>query len=217
MGLKIHKEGRIIIPVAFLILILLWIGFYALDPLLGYIMFLPGIITGFLVIYFFRDPEIDIPQDPRAILSPCSGKVVVIEEVEAPPAYGEKARQISIFMSPLDVHVNRNPIGGSIEKIHYAKGSYLPAYNPKSSELNEQNLIITRNDTMKVGYKQIAGIMARRICSYVKEGERVSQGSKYGFIRFGSRMDVYLPLDCEVKVSLGDKVEAGLSVLARKS
>ncbi|MCI4668989.1 MAG: phosphatidylserine decarboxylase family protein [Bacteroidia bacterium] len=215
MGLKIHKEGKFIIPISFLILALLWVGFYAIHPYVGYLMAIPGLVLAFLIVYFFRNPDIKSPTGKGIILSPCDGKVVVMEEVEGPEGIDEKVQQISIFMSPLDVHVNRNPISGTIKKIHYKEGSYLPAYNPKSSELNEQNLIITENEEMKVGYKQIAGIMARRICSYVKEGESLKQGEAYGFIRFGSRMDIYIPLEATLEVELGQKVKAGQVILAR--
>lgn len=214
MGLKIHKEGRRIIPISFFILALLWVGFYAIHPYLGYVMTIPGLVLAGLIVYFFRNPDIESPEGSGLILSPCDGKVVVMEEVEGPEGIGGRVQQLSIFMSPLDVHVNRNPISGKIKKVHYKKGSYLPAYNPKSSELNEQNLIIAENEQMILGYKQIAGIMARRICCYVEEGATLKQGGEYGFIRFGSRMDVYIPLKATIRVKLGQKVKAGQDILA---
>ncbi|MEO0900089.1 MAG: phosphatidylserine decarboxylase family protein [Bacteroidota bacterium] len=213
--LKIHKEGKVVIPVGILILGLIWVGAYWIHPYLGYALILPGLIMSYLIIHFFRNPDIQSPIDPETILSPCDGKVVVIEQIEEKKYFKDKRWQISVFMSPLDIHVNRNPISGTIKSLQYYPGSYLPAYNPKSSELNEQNLVVVENDLIAVGYKQIAGIMARRILCYVKEGEEVKQGEEYGFIRFGSRVDVYLPLDADITVKLGDRVQSGQSQLAK--
>jgi len=212
--LKIHKEGKVVIPVAILILCAIWIGAYLLSPILGYVLVLPGIVMAVLVIRFFRHPDISSPTDDKHVLSPCDGEVVVIEQIEEKRYFNDKRWQISIFMSPLDLHVNRNPIRGTIKNLQYYPGSFLPAYNPKSSELNEQNQVVTENERLAVGYKQIAGIMARRICCYVQEGDVVEQGAEYGFIRFGSRVDVYLPLSVQIDVKLGDKVKSGLSLLA---
>ncbi|MEL6133363.1 MAG: phosphatidylserine decarboxylase family protein [Bacteroidota bacterium] len=215
MSFRIHKEGRALIPLSWMTLLVLWIGFYSLSPILGYILAIPGLITAFIILYFFRNPQVHPPQDPHTVLSPCNGKVVVIEEVEDSHYFQGPVIQLSIFMSPLDVHVNRNPIGGKVEMIKYFPGKYLMAFNPKSSQLNEQNLIVTANEHLTVAYKQIAGFLARRIKWYVEEGDRVGQGQEYGFIRFGSRIDVLLPLDCEIEVALGTKVKAGQSILAR--
>lgn len=215
MIFRIHKEGRALIPLSWMILLILWIGFYALSPILGYILAIPGIALALVIFFFFRNPVVDSPIDPHTVLSPCNGKVVVIEKVEDPHYFQGPVMQLSIFMSPFDVHVNRNPIGGKVEMIKYFPGKFLMAFNPKSSELNEQNLVVTSNEHMTVGYKQIAGFLARRIKWYVEEGDSVGQGQEYGFIRFGSRIDVLLPLDCHIEVELGATVKAGRSLLAR--
>ncbi len=213
--LRIHKEGKSIIPISIVVIVgLVLLGFY-LHPVLGYILTAGGLVLAYLIVHFFRDPIIQIPVSDEHIISPCDGKVVVIEEVEDSAYFQEKVMQISIFMSPLDVHVNRNPISGEVVHYQYFPGKYLMAFNPKSSQLNEQNLVVVKNDQLSVGYKQIAGFMARRIKTYITENQKVDQGEEYGFIRFGSRIDVLLPTECDITVKLGDKVKAGISVIAR--
>lgn len=214
MRLKLHKEGRRIIPVSLLIISLLISTAYVTHPILGHIFLVLGSILGFLVVNFFRNPEFDIPKNDSHILAPCDGEVVVIEEVEDQVYFKGKVLQLSIFMSPLNVHVNRNPIGGKIRFLKYFPGKYLMAFNPKSSSLNEQTYIVTENNRVAVAYKQIAGFLARRIKWYVEEGQEVEQGAEYGFIRFGSRIDILMPVSCKVQVKLGDKTQAGRTLLA---
>jgi len=217
--MRIHREGFWIIPISLIIIaILVILGFVATDWL-GYLLLVAGIILSGFIIQFFRNPEIDIPADPQAILSPCDGKVVVIEEVEEPVYFRDKRIQVSIFMSPLDVHINRNPVSGNIVFYQYYPGKYLMAFNPKSSSLNEQNFIVVKHnlDLGELAYKQIAGFMARRIKCYVKEGDVLKQGEEFGFIRFGSRVDLLFPLDAEISVRLGDKVRAGQSKIGKWS
>lgn len=212
--MRIHKEGNVIIPVSGVILAIpIALGFWA-HPILGSLLLVAGAVLFVLIVRFFRNPEITIPTNPNQILSPCEGKVVVIEEVEDPVYFKGKVRQISIFMSPLNIHVNRNPIGGVLKQVKYLPGQFLVAFNPKSSELNEQTFLVAENDRMAVGYKQIAGAVARRIRWYVKEGDTVKQGEEFGFIRFGSRVDLLIPLECKVLVSLEEKVKGGTSVIA---
>ncbi len=212
--MRIHKEGNVIIPVSGVILAIpIALGFWA-HPILGSLLLVAGLVLFVLIVRFFRNPEITIPTNPNQILSPCEGKVVVIEEVEDPVYFKGKVRQISIFMSPLNIHVNRNPIGGVLKQVKYLPGQFLVAFNPKSSELNEQTFLVAENDRMAVGYKQIAGAVARRIRWYVKEGDTVKQGEEFGFIRFGSRVDLLIPLECKVLVSLEEKVKGGTSVIA---
>jgi len=187
---------------------------YLAHPLLGHTFLILGSILGFLVVNFFRNPEIPVEKDDNIILSPCDGKVVVIEEVEDQIYFKGKVIQVSIFMSPLNVHVNRNPIGGTIKFLKYFPGKYLMAFNPKSSSLNEQTYLVAENKQVTVAYKQIAGFLARRIKWYVEEGQKVEQGAEYGFIRYGSRIDILMPVSCKVKVQLGEVVKAGLTSLA---
>lgn len=214
MRLKLHKEGKRIIPVSMIIISLLISTAYVTHPILGHIFLLLGSVLGFLVVNFFRNPEIPVEKDDSLILCPCDGKVVVIEEVEDQIYFKGKVIQVSIFMSPLNVHVNRNPIGGKIKFLKYFPGKYLMAFNPKSSSLNEQTYVVAENNRVTVAYKQIAGFLARRIKWYVEEGDEVEQGAEYGFIRFGSRIDILMPVTCKVKVQLGEVVKAGLTTIA---
>ncbi|MEM7370872.1 MAG: phosphatidylserine decarboxylase family protein [Bacteroidota bacterium] len=212
--MKLHREGKVTIPISILVIAgLVWAGF-AIHAILGYIFAFLGVALVLLVFNFFRNPDIDIATDPKGILSPCDGKVVVIEEVEDEVYFHGKVRQISVFMSPLNVHVNRNPISGSLKKVQYFPGKYLMAFNPKSSQLNEQTYVVAENDLITIAYKQIAGFLARRIKWYVQENDQVEQGGEYGFIKFGSRIDILMPLSANVTVQLGDKVLAGRTTLA---
>lgn len=168
------------------------------------------------VINFFRDPERHSPVDERAILSPADGKVVLIKELFEDEYLHENAVQVSIFMSPLNVHVNRIPISGIIGHYRYVKGEYLVAFNDKSSELNERTHIGIEDKGFKLLFKQIAGTVARRIIAEITPGEHVERGHRFGMIRFGSRVDVIMPISVEVAVNLNDRVRAGESVLARR-
>lgn len=209
-----HREGYKIIPVSLFILAGIVIAGFFIHQILGAILLIGAIVLGLIIVNFFRNPSIDVKDNPQHILSPCDGKVVVIEEVEDDLFFNGPVTQISIYMSAFNVHVNRNPVGGRIDMLKYFPGKYLLAFNPKSSTENEQNYIVATNDKVSVAYKQIAGFMARRIICYIKEGEIVKQGNEYGFIRFGSRIDVLFPPHVKVNVKLQDKVKAGISVLA---
>ena len=216
MTLRMHREGKTIIPVSFLLLLipaLLWAWFFQGSIWMWLLPITSGVLFG-LILNFFRNPIIHPATNPADILSPCDGKVVVIEEVEDTVYFNAKVRQISVFMSPLNVHVNRNPIGGTVVFQKYFPGEFLVAFDPKSSERNERTYVVTKNDGLTVAYKQIAGFVARRIICYIKEGDTVKQGEEYGFIKFGSRIDILIPLDAKVKVQLNEVVKAGRSVLA---
>lgn len=152
---------------------------------------------------FFRDPPRRVPDDSRLILSPADGRVVEIDD-----------QRISIFLSVFDVHVNRSPVAGRISGITYSPGSFLPAFRDKASDLNESNLIDFETERGMLAVKQIAGLIARRIRCWKSPGEQVRQGEKIGFITFGSRVDLYIPMDADIKVAVGDKVRGGLSVMA---
>ena len=184
--------------------------FYGFDfPLLA-LVFLLG--TGFAV-WFFRDPERPIPTDEAAIVSPADGKVVRIASLD--PSDPRAGTSLSIFLSPLDVHVNRSPIAGRITEVHHRPGSFRPAMKAEASVVNEQTLITISGERAQVIVKQIAGILARRIVCWKRVGETVQKGERIGLIRFGSRADVILPPETEIVVRPGDRVRAGSSIIAR--
>jgi len=168
-----------------------------------------------LIVQFFRIPNRALTQHDTQVIAPADGTVVVIEETEETEYFKERRRQVSIFMSPLNVHVNLNPVSGVVRYFRYFPGKYLVAWHPKSSTENERTtIVIQANNGTEILFRQIAGAVARRIRWYVKEGQSVEQGQEMGFIKFGSRVDVYLPLNAEVKVAIGDRMKGGVTVLA---
>lgn len=177
-------------------------------------------IVGLAVVFFaftinfFRDPERVTPSGDNLVISPADGKVIVVQTIAEPEYFKGEAKQISIFMSPLDVHVNRNPISGKVSHFRYVKGEYFAAYKDKASEKNEQTIIGIENGRGKVLFKQIAGFVARRIVCTLKVGDEVRAGERFGMIKFGSRVDVFLPKNAVVKVKVGDRTVAGETVLA---
>ena len=205
MRIPIVSDGyRFIIPLA-----ILTVGL-ALSPLI----WLAG-VSGLLLLFvlnFFRDPERTIPNEEGVIVSPGDGKIVEIVE-EKDPMLDEPYRRVSIFLNVFNVHVQRVPVGGRIEQIKYNEGKFLNAASHKASLKNEQNAMIIDTGKHKVLVKQIAGLIARRIVCWAKEGDNYSLGQRYGLIRFGSRVDLFLPLSAEVKVSLGDHVSGGTSII----
>jgi len=214
-----HKEGFKIILVAALItvsgilLIDNFIGNYWLQKVLM-ILFLIGFV---LILQFFRDPKRNTMISDNQIIAPADGKVVVIEEVVEKEYFKNKRRQISIFMSPLNVHVTRYPISGKVKYSKYHPGKYLVAWHPKSSEDNERTTIVVENNSSgEILYRQIAGAVARRIVNYAKTGKQVIQGEDAGFIKFGSRIDIFVPLDMKIEVNLNQKTRGGETILASK-
>ena len=179
----------------------------------GFAAFLVWLIVLF-VLQFFRDPGREIPQNAGAVLSPADGRVIKVERTQDP--YGQReAILVSVFMNVFNVHSNRSPVDGRIEKIQYFPGKFVNADLDKASTDNERNaIVLTTVDKQTVTFVQVAGLIARRILCYVKAGDTLTRGQRYGFIRFGSRVDVYLPLDASVKVSIGDKVSATTTILA---
>ncbi|MEM7573658.1 MAG: phosphatidylserine decarboxylase family protein [Bacteroidota bacterium] len=177
-----------------------------------------SIIFYLLVLQFFRNPKRTIAQaDNQLIYAPADGKVVVIEATEEQEFFQDQRRQLSIFMSPLNVHVNRNPVSGKIDYSVYHPGKYLVAWHPKSSELNERTTVVYNTGQQKILMRQIAGAVARRIVNYLKQGQSVNQGEDMGFIKFGSRVDLFLPLDAEILVEIGQAVRGNETILARLS
>jgi len=204
--------------IAAIILILINLGINYLLPE-GYwiprITLVASIVVFFLIVQFFRVPSRSVTKSQNQIIAPCDGKVVVIEEVVETEYFKGPRRQISIFMSPINVHVNWNPVSGVIKYFKYHPGLYLVAWHPKSSTENERTTVVTRTDSgVDILFRQIAGAAARRIRWYVKEGDKVEQSTEMGFIKFGSRVDIYVPLDADIKVNLQDKTVGSVTVLA---
>ena len=214
-GFRIHKEGwaTIIFVIVLFGGLSYWIHGYI--PVVAYIVGFIGLFALVMVLNFFRNPKRDMDStNDTVVYAPCDGVVVVIEEAEEPEYFKDKRLQISIFMSPLNVHVNRNPIGGVVEYNAYHKGKYLVAWHPKSSTENERTTVVINNGKTAILVRQIAGSVARRIVNYLKVGQRVTQGSEMGFIKFGSRVDVYLPLGTKVDVELNQVAIGNKTVLA---
>lgn len=212
----LHREGKATIMITLLVLFALnvGVGFTEIPWLVNVIL---GLSVVFLVIIlqFFRNPTVKIEMNEKHVLCPADGKVVVIEEVEESEYFKDKRIQVSVFMSPFNVHVNRNPVSGIVKYFKYHPGLYLVAWHPKSSTENERTTtVIEMKNGVSVLFRQIAGALAKRIVWYVKEGQAVPQGSEMGFIKFGSRVDVFLPLDANITVSLNQKVKGGRTVLA---
>ena len=176
--------------------------------------FLFGIAT-LCVALFFRDPERKIVRDGNVILSPADGRILQICSPKGTGPDNALSQEIRIFMSVLNCHINRIPLSGKIVKCEYNPGKFLPAFREKASELNEQNTLLLATDSMQIGIRQIAGLIARRIVCRVKPGDLVEQGNRFGLIRFGSRVDLFLPSQVEILVKPGQKVKSGLSPIAR--
>ena len=215
--IRIHQEGKKILLRLLLILAVANTLTFVLSEseILENIVLIISIIIYILVLQFFRNPVRKLQAEANQVIAPADGKIVVIEEIEEKEYFNDKRIQISIFMSPLNVHVNRYPINGLVKYAKYHPGAYLVAWHPKSSLLNERTTIVVESETgNQVLFKQIAGAVARRIVMYAKEGMKAKQGSDVGFIKFGSRVDVILPLDANVLVKVGDKARGGEQILA---
>lgn len=187
-------------------------------PITKFMLSISSLVLLFLIVHFFRVPHRNANSGEDLVIAPADGKVVVIEEVEETEYFNEKRIQVSIFMSPLNVHVNYYPVEGETAYYKYHPGKYLVAWHPKSSTDNERTtVVLKKKNGVEVLFRQIAGAVARRIVCYAKEGEVVSQNQEVGFIKFGSRIDLLLPLDSEVLVELGDKVQGQITTIARFS
>lgn len=217
--MTLHREGKGTILLGTILFVLLnFVAYYFLFeklPILFWLIAAALAVVLFLIFYFFRIPARQYTINESTIVSPCDGKVVVIEEVQADEYFSDKRIQVSVFMSPLNVHVNRNPISGEVMYSQYHKGEYLVAWHPKSSLENERHTNVFKIGNKEVLTKQIAGALAKRIVNYLKVGDQVKQGTEMGFIKFGSRVDLLLPLDAAVQVKIGDKVQGGISIIAK--
>ena len=217
--IRFHKEGYRIILTALIISIIGVVCAEKLIEIPWLVKLIQIVILGFLIIIlqFFRNPKRIAPLNNDILVAPVDGKVVVIEEVEEPEYFKGKRLQVSIFMSPINVHVTRYAMSGEIKYSKYHPGKYLVAWHPKASTENERTTIVVHNSSFgDILYRQIAGALAKRIVNYAKQGDKVVQGTDAGFIKFGSRVDLFLPLDTKLKVSLGDKVKGGIQAIAEK-
>ena len=216
--MKIHREGYwfIICSLLFFTIIISSLYIFSTCPICYYILFSVCLIVFILIVFFFRVPNRKLSISENAVISPADGEIVAIEETEEKEFFHDKCIQISIFMSPLNVHQNRYPISGIIKYVKYHPGKHLVAYHPKSSLENERmTVVIASENNRSVLVRQIAGAMARRIVCYSKEGNIIKQSEELGFIKFGSRVDVFLPLNVNINVKLHEKVKGGISVLAQ--
>jgi phosphatidylserine decarboxylase len=212
-----HKEGyRIIMNTFILVAAIALLAEYKIAVVgLKLLVQLTALILLVLVLQFFRNPKRVTPKNPKHLIAPVDGKVVIVEEVYEKEYFKDQRLQVSIFMSPLNVHVTRYTMSGKVNFSKYHPGKYLVAWHPKSSELNERTTIVLENDTFgEILYRQIAGAVARRIVNYAVEGTQVTQGEDAGFIKFGSRVDLFLPLNTPLDVQVNDVVKGGVQTLA---
>ena len=214
-----HKEGFKIIIIAFIIsaISVLVIDKFVTLFWLQKTLQISLLLLLVLILQFFRNPKRHTVKNEHQVLSPVDGKIVVIEEVFEKEYFNDKRLQVSVFMSPLNVHVTRYPIGGHVNYSKYHPGKYLVAWHPKASEENERTTVVLKNETYgEVLYRQIAGALAKRIVNYAKKDNEAEQGSDSGFIKFGSRVDLFLPLDTKINIKINQKVRGGESIIAEK-
>lgn len=216
--MTIHREGYASLLLTAAVLAMFNMAVYLFVPPIPWVHYLVwGLSAVFflIILQFFRNPSITIPINPKHVLAPADGKVVVIEETEETEYFKGKRKQVSIFMSPINVHVNRNPIEGKVKYFKYHPGKYLVAWHPKSSTENERTtIVIEKTNGPEILMRQIAGALAKRIVWYVKKGDKVEQGEEFGFIKFGSRVDLFLPLDAKINVNLDQVTKGGRTVIA---
>jgi phosphatidylserine decarboxylase len=216
--MTIHKEGRTLLFILLIVLFgLNWAvaHFFPTQFVIHNILIGASILFYLIILQFFRIPIFQINKNENQVLAPADGKVVVIEETDEPEYLKSRRKQISIFMSPINVHVNRMPVSGTICYAKYHPGKYLVAWHPKSSTENERTTLVAKmNNGTEILFRQIAGALARRIKWYVKEGQPLQQGDEFGFIKFGSRVDIFLPVTAKVSVQVGDITKGGKTVIA---
>ncbi|WP_430409751.1 phosphatidylserine decarboxylase family protein [Kordia sp.] len=213
-----HKEGYKIIIVTFIIVAAIVITADKVDTAwIKYLLQGVAVVFLILILQFFRNPKRTTPKNDAHVIAPVDGKVVVIEEVFEKEYFKEKRLQVSIFMSPINVHVTRYAVGGTVKYSKYHPGKFLVAWHPKASEENERTTIVVENETYgTILYRQIAGALAKRIVNYAEENATAVQGEDAGFIKFGSRVDLFLPLDTTINVKLNQTVKGGVDVIAMK-
>lgn len=216
--MTIHREGNKTILISTALFFAINLPLYLfLSPSLFWIFIVVLVISLVVLLFlisFFRIPKRILTVNENAIIAPADGKVVVIEEIFDVEYFQDKRLQVSIFMSPANVHVNRNPIGGEVIYDQYHKGKYLVAWHPKSSTDNERHSVVIRKGNIEILVKQIAGALAKRIVNYLQVGQAVQQGEEMGFIKFGSRVDLLLPIGTKVNVNLNESVQGGVTIIA---
>lgn len=216
--MKFHREGTLTITMTILLVLVINTGMYLIFPQFGIwniIALVPTLALLYIILQFFRNPPRNTVVNPEHIIAPADGKVVVIEEVEEPEYFKGKRLQVSIFMSPFNVHVNRYPIAGDVNYVKYHPGLFLVAWHPKSSTDNERSTVVVKDDKgREVLFRQIAGALAKRIVCYSKSGDKAVQGGEMGFIKFGSRVDLYLPIGTIINVKKDEVVRGGETAIA---
>ncbi len=214
--MTIHKEGRTLLFISLVILVgIIWAADHYFADVIRIIVISVSAVFYLIILQFFRSPIFEVKKNEKQVLAPADGKVVVIEEADETEYLKSRRKQISIFMSPVNVHVNRMPVAGTVSYFKYHPGKYLVAWHPKSSTENERTTIVAKMKTgHEILFRQIAGALARRIKWYVKEGQPLEQGEEFGFIKFGSRVDIFLPLDAKVNVAIGEVTKGGRTVIA---
>jgi len=217
--MSIHREGYKILIFGLILLILFNVLLWIILPgnvLFRWIAVIFSLTLYFFLLFFFRLPRRNLDPDPCLVYAPADGKVVVIEETEEKEYFNDLRLQVSIFMSPFNMHSNRYPVSGKVKYVEYHPGNYMVAWHPKSSEMNERSTIVIETDTGKeVLIRQVAGAVARRIVTYAKLSENVRQGDELGFIKFGSRVDIFLPAGTEIEIPILQQFKANKSILAR--
>lgn len=217
--ITIHKEGYKILGYSFLILLILNLLVQVFFPditSLKWSLMISSVMFYIFLLFFFRLPARQFEADPGLVYAPADGKVVVIEETMVNEYFNDMRLQVSIFMSPFNVHSNRYPVAGKVKYVCYHPGNYMVAWHPKSSELNERSTIVVETeDGTEIMIRQIAGAVARRIVTYSKENDEVHQGGELGFIKFGSRVDIFLPLGTEVEIPILQQVKANKTIIAK--
>ena len=217
MRFRIHQEGRTLLIASALLLLLLNFALWKFAPALVFwlVLALSVVLYG-IILQFFRNPVREVMvADQNVVYAPADGRVCVIEEVMETEYFNDKRLQVSIFMSPFNVHVNRNPVSGMVNYFRYHPGKYLVAWHPKSSTENERTTVVYGLGESEILMRQIAGALAKRIKWYIGEGDEVEQGRDMGFIKFGSRVDLYLPLDAKIEVTMNQQVKGNKTVIAR--
>lgn len=216
MTFRLHKEGNTILAVSALILLALNLAVWKFFPTGFWFTLVPSLALYGIILQFFRNPVREIEKaDNNLIYAPADGRICVIETVEEGEYFKDKRMQVSIFMSPFNVHVNRNPVSGTVPYFKYHPGKYLVAWHPKSSTENERTTVVYNNGKTEILMRQIAGALAKRIKWYIGQGDQVVQGKDMGFIKFGSRVDLFLPLDAKIEVNMDEHVKGNKTVIAR--
>lgn len=214
--MHIHKEGIVTILVVLFALCLANVGFYYFNQRWSVILLASSAVLFLFIVSFFRNPTRSIIEiDDNIVYAPADGKIVVIEKTKESEYFDTERIQVSIFMSPLNVHVNRNPISAEVKYSKYHPGKYLAAWNPKASTENERTTVVYGNGNNEILMRQIAGALAKRIVCYLEEGQKVIQGADMGFIKFGSRVDLFLPLNADIQVVKDQKVKGNKTIIAR--